>query len=189
MNCDQLLDEILALLYQVKESKPDLELIYEFMKEFMANSKEGKEVIPEKYRPAIHEIAEYLSMGMSCEFNIKTLKVEPILEDNDLLDENEEEEEEENIPNVTDAIIISMLSSHESFDIMAHFVNSLPDTPVKRSLASALEHNKPFAHFNAIIHKSDEREDWFAFRQAELEQYVVKLLIYQDVLEIEGLKD
>lgn len=180
MDCDQLLDEILALLYQVKESKSDLEFIHDFMTKYYANSKKENAVIPKKYRTAVHAIAEFLSMGMSCEFNTKTLKVEPILEDNNIL---EEEEEEGISPYATDTIIIPMLSSHESYDVMENFVHSLSDSPVKRSLELALNHNKPFAHFNAIIHELDEKNDWFAFRQAELENYVAKQLIYQNVWE------
>jgi hypothetical protein len=43
-------------------------------------------------------------------------------------------------------------------------------------LSNALSGRKPFRHFNHLIHQSDEREAWFAFRQKCLENYAAEIL-------------
>lgn len=40
---------------------------------------------------------------------------------------------------------------------------------------------KPFARFNEYIHNSKYREEWFSFRQKQLENYVRRLML--DFLE------
>lgn len=73
-------------------------------------------------------------------------------------------------------ITIEPPKSHLSFSYMEDFVNDLPIGGLKNSLIDALENRKPFKNFNAIIHQSPVREEWFAFRQKCLENYVTEEL-------------
>ena len=59
---------------------------------------------------------------------------------------------------------------------MEQFVATLPESRISSMLSEALSERKPFRHFNHIIHQSDEREAWFAFRQKCLENYVAGIL-------------
>ncbi|HEY5392992.1 MAG TPA: hypothetical protein VIJ57_12790 [Hanamia sp.] len=59
---------------------------------------------------------------------------------------------------------------------MESFVDSLPESRIRVMLSNALSGRKPFRHFNHIIHQSDEREAWFAFRQRCLKNYVAGIL-------------
>jgi hypothetical protein len=73
-------------------------------------------------------------------------------------------------------ITINPPESHVSFSFMERFVDSLPENHLRKILAKALSGRKPFSHFNNIIHQSDKREAWFAFRQKYLENYVTEIL-------------
>ena len=66
--------------------------------------------------------------------------------------------------------------SSESFEIMAAFIDSLPQTKTKEELTIALNKRKPFRNFNHIIHNCDKREDWFEHKRLELENRVGELL-------------
>lgn len=62
---------------------------------------------------------------------------------------------------------------------MEQFVNSLSEGRIYKRLSDALSGRKPFANFNNIIHQSDERENWFAFRQSCLERYVTEAIAFE----------
>ena len=59
---------------------------------------------------------------------------------------------------------------------MEAFVRQLKDNRVAEKLFDILNHKKPFAHFNAYMHNSKYREDWFQYRQKQLENYVRRLI-------------
>jgi len=190
MNVNQILDEILAMLYKVKESKDDLQKIHDFMSEnIFIEEEEDDLVIPEQYKKAVAEIADNIQCGFICQVNKKTVEIISIRRENSYefgdYDEEEEEEEEtaENNINWEDIVTISPLESHESFRIMENFVLSLNECRLKHQLSSALQRHKPFANFNGIIHNSPERDEWFSFRKHALEQHVAAILIAESVWE------
>ena len=183
MNAGHLLNEILAMLQQVKESKEDLQKIHDFMSENIFVEEEEEDlIIPEKHRKAVAEIADNIQCGFICQVNKKTVEIVSIRRENsyefgDYDEEEEEQETEEDNLNREDIIAISPLESHESFSIMEKFVSSLDQSRLKYQLASALQRHKPFANFNGIIHNSLERDEWFSFRQHALEQHVAAILM------------
>ena len=184
MNVNQLLDEILAMLYQLKESKEDLQKIHDFISENIIFEKEAEDLfIPEKHIKTVAEIADNIQCGFICQVNKKTVKIDSIYRENSYeswdYDEEEEEENETNKDNMNreDIIIISPLESHESFRIMENFVLSLDESRLKHQLVSVLHRHKPFANFNGIIHNSSERDEWFEFRKHALEQHVAAILM------------
>jgi uncharacterized DUF497 family protein len=183
MKADQLLKEILSMLYHVKESKEDLQKIHDFMLENIFVEEEEEDlVIPEKHKKAVAEIADNIQCGFICQVNKKTVEIisirrESSYEFGDYDEEEEEEETEEDNLNWEDIVTISPLESYESFRIMENFVISLKESRLKQQLASALQRHKPFANFNGIIHNSPERDEWFAYRKHALEQHVAAILI------------
>lgn len=71
--------------------------------------------------------------------------------------------------------------SIESFTIMEDFVNEImPEGKFKIQLINALNRDKPFRNFNFLIHSSDYRNNWFAFKIARLEKKVRRELIFDD---------
>lgn len=77
------------------------------------------------------------------------------------------------------------LESHESFEIIRKFTDSLEDKKLQKQLANALNNRKPFANFKFIIDNSKYRQDWFDFKKRCLEEHVKELLLQK--LEEEGL--
>ncbi|MDO9255837.1 MAG: hypothetical protein Q7U54_10025 [Bacteroidales bacterium] len=180
MNANQLLDDILAMLRQVKDSKEDLQKIHDFMSEnIFVEAEEEVLVIPEKHKKAVAEIADNIQCGFICQVNKKTVEIVSIRRENIYESEYYEEEEEDLAENTNweDIITISPPESHESFRIMENYVLSLDQSRLKYQLTSALQRGKPFANFNGIIHNSPERDEWFRYRQHALEQHVAAILM------------
>ena len=128
-----------------------------------------KPQIDEKYRLVVKEIAEYLEMGHIVFVNPSTLEIDSIPKDYDPMATGIDFDYDK----VEDWIEIEPLESHESFEIMESFVESLPNGKEKNRLADAVGGYKPFANFNRLIHDSDERENWFKYRTYRLEKYVI----------------
>jgi hypothetical protein len=59
---------------------------------------------------------------------------------------------------------IDPIESHESYQIMEDFVESLPESKLKNRLGRALDGRKPFRHFkDTLLDFPDTREAWFQF--------------------------
>ena len=127
----------------------------------------------------IREIAQELDCGNDCYYNSKTEEIIAIPNSLDLYDEEELEElfgdvyEKINHKN-SDYIKFEVLESFESFKIMEHFTEQIPDPRFKWKLEDILQRKKPFQNFKNSIDNSDYRQDWFDFKQSELEK-IVKL--------------
>ena len=152
----------------------------------------------------IKEIAEMLGCGNHvCYANPDTGEIEIILDD-EMLDINgiswEEDEEEEimtdeSAPVWQDELYaevkaqmkrinswerftrIEKPTSNEAYRFMERFIDeALPEGTLKERLWKTLSRRHPFQSFNTIIHGSEHREEWFAFRQEAMEEYVRRKL-------------
>jgi len=176
MNTNNLLSECLSILHSIKDNKKSLEKLLEFMEEefvpktpVVAFLPDCKLQIDEKYRPIVKEIAEYLEMGHIVFVNPETLEIDSIPKNYDPMMTGVEFDYDK----VENWIEIEPLESHESFEVMESFVESLPDGKEKNKLADAICGYKPFANFNRLIHNSEERENWFKHRTHWFEKYVI----------------
>ncbi len=192
MNPNNLLDEILIMLRSFKDNREALEKLHQYMlNELYTEDGAATEaiIIPERYASLVKDVADSLSAEMVCYINAATLEKVAIPQsiiDTMILDEEDEGDDEEDNPFYADmkrinrdwkqTITITPPESRESFSFMEQFVNRLPESPISKMLSEALSGRKPFRHFNSIIHQSDERENWFAFRQKCLENYVAETL-------------
>jgi hypothetical protein len=198
MSAQQLLDKILPLLHSIKDDEEKLNELLLFMEEELVKEDEieldepdFKEKLPEKYRAIVKQLADNLSANFITFFNPDTLELEDIpkslLDEMMFYDEEEDEDEESDEENPfhlkhykwDKCVEIAPLESHESFEIMENFVNQLKSGRETSQLQQALDGQKPFANFNRVIHNSKYREDWFAFRQKELEKYVIQNYFYE----------
>jgi hypothetical protein len=71
-------------------------------------------------------------------------------------------------------------SSKVSFEMMADFVETLdPSQLITKLLGKALERKHPFRGFKDIIDESGKlSEEWFAFKNAKLHEWVKKEIAY-----------
>ena len=173
-----------------EDSQEQLEKLHLYMRNELykdENTIDEAVIIPERYASLVKEVADSLSAGMVCYINPATLEKTDIPQSViDLFDEEEVEDEDETDPFYADlkrirhdweqTITISPPESQESFSFMERFVNTLPQSSLSKMLSNALSGRKPFRHFNHLIHQSDEREAWFAFRQKCLENYTAEIL-------------
>jgi hypothetical protein len=189
MNAQQLLNEILPILHSVKEDREKLQKILDFLLEEVYVEPEEEFVIPKKYRELIHSVAENIDCGLVCFINPETLEVEDIpkgmldgFSDFSINPEFEDEVEDEQKFLHEDwetYITVEPRESSESFKIMERFVDEVNDKNLKNKLINALNNRKPFANFKNIVESSDYREDWFAFKQRQLEILVWDELEYE----------
>ncbi|GAP71677.1 hypothetical protein SAMD00024442_16_32 [Candidatus Symbiothrix dinenymphae] len=201
MNAQQLLDEILPLLHSIKDDEGKLATLLRFMQEEFVeeeieqNDYDFKEKLPEKYRDIVKQMADSLSAGFVCFFNPDTLEMEDIPQSllrEMVFDDDEDEESDEDSPfNLNHdkwdkCTKIEPLESSESFVIMENFVEQLPNGSEKNRLIQALNGRKPFANFNNVIHNSKYRENWFDFRQKELEKHVIQNYFYDYLNDAEN---
>lgn len=78
-------------------------------------------------------------------------------------------EEEDEAPDYDDPdrfMAIGRIDSHEAFQVMEAFVESLPDGEGQRSLDRALGHTRPFRAFkDTLLDFLPLREAWFKFQR------------------------
>ncbi|MGJ8760418.1 MAG: UPF0158 family protein [Polaribacter sp.] len=129
----------------------------------------------------IREIAQELDCGSDCYYNLKTNEIIAIPDFSQVFDEEEFKEAfgealEKLEQHKTDFIKIKSLESFESFKIMEDFAAQLNDLNFKIELQAILQRQKPFQNFKHQIDQSNFRQNWFDFKQHELEKIVAKRL-------------
>jgi hypothetical protein len=125
----------------------------------------------------VKNIAQELDSGFDCYYNFKTDEIVAIPNLSQFSDEeNFKEVFSDSLDKVekhkADFIKIETLESFESFKIMEGFVGQLCDQKLQSELENALANKKPFQNFKHLIDHSDYRQDWFDFKQNELEKRV-----------------
>ncbi|WMJ73748.1 UPF0158 family protein [Cytophagaceae bacterium ABcell3] len=133
----------------------------------------------------IQEIAGDLNMGMRCLYHLKTGEIEAIPDfddsswygcDMELWQEKMDKVEE----NWGYYFEFEKMTSHESFEIMADFVETVENQDLQERLFNALNKPKPFRNFKWEIDNSGQyRQKWFEFKdqrwiefvKSQIEQY------------------
>lgn len=125
----------------------------------------------------IKEIVENLDCGNDCYYNLKTNEIITIPNFSHTSDEEEFNEvfradllkiEERK----AEFMKFEILESFESFKIMERFVEQMTDQKFQSELENILRKKKPFQNFKHSIDHSDLRQEWFSFKQSELEKIV-----------------
>ena len=125
----------------------------------------------------IKEIAQELDCGNDCYYNSKTDEIIAIpnfsiISDDEAFMECFGADLKKVKKNKTDIIKIEVLESFESFKIMERFVDQIFDSQFKSELEIILRNKKPFQNFKNRIDNSNKRQEWFDFKENELEKIV-----------------
>ena len=125
----------------------------------------------------IKEIAQELDCGKDCYYNPKMNELITIPNFGEMLDEDEFRESfgaelKKVTKNKAEFIKIEVLESFESFKIMKRFITQIEDKQFQSELENILERKKPFQNFKNRIDNSDHRQNWFDFKQNEVEKIV-----------------
>ena len=125
----------------------------------------------------IKNIAQELDCGFDYYYNSETEEIISIPSFSQISDEEDFREafraDLEKIEETrADLIKFEVLESFESFKIMERFVEQMPDKKLKTELENSLIKKKPFQNFKHKIDSSDFRQNWFDFKQNELEKIV-----------------
>ena len=131
----------------------------------------------------INEIAQELDCGNECYFNQKTNEL-ICLPNADLMAEAGEDYYKEMFQDdfkkiksqKKDLIKFEVLESFESYKIMEDFKNQIEDKDLEKNLDQVLNRRKPFQNFKNLIDNSDYREQWFEFKQKEIEKIVLETI-------------
>ena len=129
----------------------------------------------------IKEIAQELDCGLECFYNFKTSEIIGIPNVSNFADEDDFKEAfQEDLNRIkkhpTDFIKFEALESFESFKIMELFVAQLSDKKLQSELTNVLEQRKPFQNFKSKIEHFDLEQNWYAFKQSELEKRITSEL-------------
>lgn len=130
-----------------------------------------------KQSDIIKEIAQELDCGFDCYYNSKTDEIVTIPSFAQFSDEEDFKEAfSDSLKKVEkhkkDFIKFEHLESFESFKIMELFVEQLSDQNLKSELENVLVNKNPFQNFKNKVDHSDFRQNWFDFKQKELEKRV-----------------
>ena len=132
----------------------------------------------------ITEIAGELEIGLQCYLNTKTGEL-IFVPDEDLIDDTEEWEVElGKLENDFNFQQIEKPGSTEQFTIMEDFVLGLPNGKFKSNLLDVLDDHKPFRNFKKLIDNSDVRDEWHAFNNKKLQEWVAEEV--KSILERSG---
>jgi len=132
----------------------------------------------------IKEIAEQLDCGMRCYINKETGAIQTTPDfDNwytddelwtDILNELEE--------NWDNYVEIERMESHDSFDLMADFAESVDSRELRDRLINALNKKHPFRNFKWVVDNSGPyRQRWFDFKNQRLIEWVKDQLEIGDI--------
>ncbi|RZK14031.1 MAG: hypothetical protein EOO86_19305 [Pedobacter sp.] len=129
-----------------------------------------KKLLAELSPEVIREAAEMLDTGMLCFIDKYTGELDyyPDESKNYISDLDSWEETMNKIESNPGMYYqLEGMSSHESFNLMEDFIESLSDQKIASNLYRAISKKRPFRNFSdAIFEYPKVREDWFAFKLA-----------------------
>jgi len=124
----------------------------------------------------IKEIAEELDCGMRCYINKETGEIKTVLNFESW--QADDRESWEDVLNDLDEnwdkyFEIERMESHESFEVMAGFAESVDSRELRDALIGALNKKHPFQNFKWVVDNSGPyRQKWFDFKNQRLIEWV-----------------
>jgi len=138
----------------------------------------------------INEIAEQLDCGMRCYINKETFEIKTVLNFESW--QTGDREPWKDVLNELDKnrdkyIEIERMETHEAFNLMDDFAESVDSSELRNSLINALKKKHPFRNFNWIVDNSGPyRQKWFDFKNQRNIEWVKNKL--DEINSIEDFK-
>lgn len=82
---------------------------------------------------------------------------------------------------------IEPLSSRILFRIMEDFANSLPEGQEKEKLLMSLRYRKPFSSFKQTLAYTNQRENWFAFKEKQMQEIIEEWMSDEGIVYKDGV--
>jgi hypothetical protein len=150
--------------------------------------------IEEKYTCMLPKIVEAIDAGWVCVMFGDTLELRLISQedyytpkDPDAL-YNMMHRETDNIFALSIKFIFEPLLRYEHENMMEEFASRLSVEPLRGNLFGAFDTKNPTKRFASIVLKSDEKDNWLAFRQEWLEDHI-KAIIWQETRVDNNLRE
>lgn len=131
----------------------------------------------------ISNIAQEIDMGMICYLNTDTMELDSVLGNSyDAYGSGDYDDMYKQVYDKVNtwehSICIEPLQSWESFKIMECFIQEVipANNILKETLDKAISRRHPFRNFKFLIEGSSYRQDWFDFKQQQLEMHIRNLL-------------
>jgi hypothetical protein len=135
----------------------------------------------------IKEIASFLDSGLKCYYNKLTHEIKEILDFDSTGADTEGWEDliEELDKHSKDYIEFEKMSSRESFQVMADFIEEIVDDETfRKRLIWSLNRPHPYRNFkDEIDFQSEYRERWFKFQGEKYIEYVERQILEYNELE------
>lgn len=82
---------------------------------------------------------------------------------------------------------IEPLPSRVLFRIMEDFANSLPEDQEKEKLLMSLRYRKPFSSFKQTLAYTSQRENWFAFKEKQMQEMIEEWMSDEGIVYKDGV--
>ena len=82
---------------------------------------------------------------------------------------------------------IEPLPSRILFCIMEDFANSLPESQEKERLLTSLRYRKPFSAFKHTLSYTSQRENWFAFKEKQMQEMIEEWMSDEGIVYKNGV--
>lgn len=82
---------------------------------------------------------------------------------------------------------IEPLPSRVLFCIMEDFANSLPEGQEKEKLLMSLRYRKPFSSFKQTLVYTSQRENWFAFKEKQMQEIIEEWMSDEGIVYKNGV--
>lgn len=82
---------------------------------------------------------------------------------------------------------IEPLPSRVLFCIMEDFANSLPEGQEKEKLLMSLRYRKPFSSFKQMLSYTSQRENWFAFKEKQMQEMIEEWMSDEGIVYKNGV--
>ena len=82
---------------------------------------------------------------------------------------------------------IEPLPSRVLFRIMEDFANSLPEGQEKGKLLMSLRYRKPFSSFKQTLAYTSQRENWFAFKEKQMQEMIEEWMSDEGIVYKDGV--
>ncbi len=122
---------------------------------------------------------EWHSEEMSWYLDVETGQ---IVEVSDLLDDEDHQLQDKIEENTERYRYVEPIDSHESYRLMARFVDSLPEGEARRVLAKSLQRRSPFRNFKDDLYEfGDVQKQWYKFHSEQLERMAREWLEAEEI--------